>query len=56
VDDPASTLSVSTTVPMGLALESAGVNHVVAAEIQIGTDPPLGVFEGRVGIKRGLEK
>ncbi len=55
-DDPQSTLAISTTVPMGLALETAGVNHVVTVEIQVGTDPALAVFEGRVGIQRGLEK
>lgn len=56
VDNPASTLYFSTTVPMGLALEPAGVNHVLTVEIQVGSDPALMVYSGRVGIKRGIEK
>jgi hypothetical protein len=41
---------------VGLALEGAGVNQLVSARIQVGVDPPLATFEGRVGVKRGLER
>lgn len=55
-DDPRNALAISTTVSMGMALEPGGVNQLVTARIQVGIDPALATFEGKVGLKRGLER